>query len=116
MMIIPNSKKGETDTKILLSIFFFMAFLGFLVVYANLPSGFQFVNVFDFTWFIGGAVTIGGTCVIATGLPCAGALAIFSIATFWNYIIVQVSWVELLIFTPIVAIIMIIMIRIARGQ
>lgn len=102
-----------TETGILLTIFIFFAVLGFISALA--PPDFQVMSPFDFVWFTGGIIGVSSACVIMSGIPCAGALAIWGILTVWQYVIVNVSWLKLLIFTPIVAIIIYIVSKLARG-
>lgn len=77
----------------------FMALLAFLS--PMMPPALQFATPFDIVWFSGSIIGISGACVIATGLPCAAALAIFGLVTVWQYLVVSVAWVKLLVFTPI---------------
>jgi hypothetical protein len=101
------------EVKVLMTILFFLSFLGFMAVF--LPPEFQIMNAFDFLWFGGGIVGVAGACVVLTGLPCAVALVIFGAVSLFTYVIVLVSWIKLLIFTPVVIIVVYLVSRLARG-
>jgi hypothetical protein len=92
----------------------FMALTGFLST--MMPPALQFATPFDLVWFTGSIIGISGACVIATGLPCAVALAVFGLASIWQYLIVSVAWVKLLIFTPIMVGFIWEISRMARGH
>jgi len=105
--------KGEMEAKILMTILFFLAILGFFT--AILPPELQVIKPFDFVWFGGGIIAVAGACVIATGVPCAAALGIFGVASLLKYIVVSNSWLNLVIFMPITIIIVYIVSKLARG-
>lgn len=102
-----------TETKFILAFMVFLSFLGFMSLY--LPEELQFIEPFDFIWFSGGIIGIGGACVITSGVPCAIALAIFGIGTVWQYIIVSQEWLTLLLFTPLVVTLIYLMTKLGRG-
>lgn len=102
-----------SETKFILGFMVFLAFLGFIVAY--LPEGMQFIDLFDFVWFGGGMIGISGACVIVSGVPCAIALAVFGILTIWQYVIVSVDWIALLVFTPLVVTLIYLMSKLGRG-
>lgn len=97
----------------LVSILFFLAVLGFFSTIA--PSEFKVLEPFDFAWLGGSFIGIAGTCAIATGLPCAGALAVVGIVSLWKYFIVNVEWFKTIVITPILVILIYLAVRIARG-
>jgi hypothetical protein len=101
-----------TDTKILMGIMFFIAFILFITVgiQSTNPS-FQMMNVFDFGIFVAEIVAVSGTCVIATGLPCAGAMAFFGFTTFFMFSN-TLFWV---IMTPLTVVVAFIIAKLARG-
>ena len=92
---------------------FFLAFLGLMMLIV--PPEYRFMNIFDFAWLTGGILGVGGACAIATGIPCAAALAVFGIVGFFNYMVINVNWIKILIFTPIALIMIYLITRIARG-
>lgn len=100
------------ETTILLTILFFFAFLGAMVVFA--PPEWQPINAFDLVWFAGGILTVAGTCAIVTGIPCAGALAIFGIISLLQYVIINQQYLKML-FLPLVVIVVYIVSRLAKG-
>lgn len=93
----------------------FMAFLTFIMSLPGFPSQYKFVNAFDFIWLTGGIIGVAGACAISTGIPCAGALAVWGFLGVFNYIIVSVEWVKLLVFTPIAVTLIFIIARLGRG-
>jgi hypothetical protein len=101
------------ETKILMTIMFFMSVLGFMSIY--LPVSMQVLSPFDFVWFGGGIVGVAGACAVATGLLCAPALVIFGVVSMFAYIVILVSWIKLLIFMPIVVVVVYLASRLARG-
>lgn len=105
--------KGITETSFIISIGFFFGFLAFMMTIV--PAEYQFINSFDFAYFGGSIIAIAGTCVVATGLPCAAALGIWGFVSIFEYIIVSGDWLKLLIFTPIVFSIIYVISRLARG-
>jgi hypothetical protein len=101
-----------SDTKILFGIMFFIAFIIFITVgiQSTNPS-FQIMNVFDFGLFVAEIVGVAGVCVIATGLPCAGAMAFFGFTTFFAFS----STAFWIIFTPLTVVVAFIIARLGRG-
>jgi hypothetical protein len=100
------------ETKILMYILFFLAFVGF--INTIMPKEYQFLNAFDMVWFSGGIVGVAGSCAVATGLICAAALAIFGLTSMLAYIVFSLGWIKLLMM-PVVVIIAYIVMRLARG-
>lgn len=93
-----------------------MAFFGFLAFMNTiLPPEMQFVNTFDFIFFGGSIIAIAGACVVITGVTCAVALGAFGVLSFFNYIVVDVNWLKLIIFMPIVITMIYILSQLARG-
>jgi len=97
----------------LVSILFFLAILGFFATIA--PAEYKILEPFDFFWLAGSFIGIAGTCAIATGLPCAGALAIVGVTTFLKYLVVGVEWFKSIVIIPIMVILIYLAVRIARG-
>jgi hypothetical protein len=102
-----------SETKVILTIMFFFAFLGFMS--AILPPPLRILSPFDFLWFGGGIIGVGAACGIVTGLGCTVALGIFGVVSLVAYLVVFVSWIKLLIFMPITIIIVYLISRLARG-
>jgi hypothetical protein len=101
------------EAKLLLSIMVLIGFLAFMM--SIVPPELQFINIFDFTWFIGGLLAVTGACVLATGIPCAGAIVIFGATSIYTYVILYNSVVKLIIFLPIMVTLVYITMRLARG-
>lgn len=101
------------EVKFILMFAGILAFLTFLNTI--LPSQYKIIDTFDFIWFTGGIITVAGTCVIVSGIPCALTLAVFGIVSVWNFIIIQQSWIQLLIFTPLVVTLIYIIAKLGRG-
>ena len=101
------------EVEIFTTIAFFIAFLSFMSLIS--PPEYRVIDTFDFVWFAGGLIGVASACVIATGIPCAGALAIFGIVSIWQYLIVNFEWLKLLIFFPLVIVIIYIVSRLGRG-
>jgi len=104
--------KGITTVRFLLTFMIFLAFLGFI---STLPGAPRILEPFDFVWFVGGMLGVAGACAVATGVPCAGAIAIFGLVSIYKYVIVRVEWIKLLIFTPLLVVLIYIVLRLARG-
>jgi hypothetical protein len=100
----------STEVEVLLFVLMVLSFLG-LIQYLGAP---QIISPFDFFWLAGGMVTVTGACVISTGIPCAGALAIFGIASFTKYLL----WGDvytMAIFVPLFVVLIYIILRLGRG-
>lgn len=102
-----------TETKLFVTLFVFLGFLAFFSAIA--PQDYRFVSLIDLGWLMVSFVGVAGSCAVATGLPCAGALAVFSFINLFQYIVVTNDIIKTLLFTPIVMAIMYLAIRIARG-
>lgn len=102
------------DVKFIFGVVAMLAFFAYLNTL--LPAEYQFINTFDFAWLGGGIVGIAGTCVIATGLPCAVALGVFGFVSVWAYVIVSNEIIKLLVFTPILITVIYIVSKMARGN
>jgi hypothetical protein len=103
------------EWKFILAYSIFLVAIMFIQSLPDFPPDLKLISPFDFVWFTGGIIGVAGACVIATGLPCAGALAIWGITTVWNYLIVSIEWVKLLIFTPLVVTLIYIISKLGRG-
>ena len=102
-----------SEMKYLFGVATFFAFLGFINFY--LPTYMQFFNAFDFAWFGAGILGVSGACVIASGIPCAGAIAIFGFGTIFNFIVVSEQWLTVLIFTPLAITLIYLIVKLGRG-
>jgi len=102
-----------TVESIFLSIVIFLAFITFISQIT--PPEYKIMNPFDFVWLTGGIVAVAGACVIWSGLPCAGALAVFTLGSVLNYLLLQSSVVKLLVFTPLSVLLIYVVSRLARG-
>jgi len=103
----------KSETQIFLTLFAFLSFLSFFSEIA--PKEYRFITLIDMLWLIGSFIGVAGACAVATGLPCAGALAVFSFLNIFQYIVVTNDVIKTLLFTPIVILMMYYAIRIARG-
>jgi ABC-type uncharacterized transport system permease subunit len=103
------------EAQILMTIMFFMAFLGFMSTI--MPPPFRILSPFDFLWFGGGMVGVAGACnlVPIIGVPCTIALAIFTVVSILLYVVIFVSWIKALIFIPLVMVMVYLVSRLARG-
>jgi hypothetical protein len=104
-----------TETQIILTLMAFLAFLTFISNLPDTPNEYKIITPFDFAWFTGGVLGVAGACSIWTGLPCAAALAVFGIVSFFNYLVVAYDVVKLLIFMPVIATLIYIVARLGRG-
>jgi hypothetical protein len=101
------------EWRFLLFVMMFFAFLGLLM--AMLPSNLRFFSPFDFAWFGGALLGVAGTCVIATGIPCAVALTVFGFVSFLMYVVVSFSIFKIVIFVPLIIVLIYIVARLGRG-
>jgi hypothetical protein len=105
--------KGQTDTRFII---FCAAFVGILIwmgaqIVETNPE-YQVLPAFDAVVMGGTFLGIAGTCVIATGLPCAGAIVITGLGGFF---LVQNTVVFSLIFLPLALGLVYVVARLARG-
>ena len=107
--------KGTTEVRFILTLMVFLGFLTFMVSYSDIPEELKFIEPFDFVWWVGGIIGVAGACVVWTGLPCAGAIAIWGIGTVYKYVVVNLEWLKLLVFTPLVVTMIYIIMKLARG-
>lgn len=103
--------KGEVNW--IFGLLVFLSFLGVMSLFV--PEGMKVMNLFDFAWLGTGIIGVAGACAIATGIPCAAALAIFGVATLLEYIVVSNSIIKVLIFLPIIVTLIYIVSRLGRG-
>ena len=94
---------------------FILAFFSALI-YLGLPEDLQLLNSVDLTIFSTEIVTVAGTCVIATGLPCAGIMIFWSFVNFYTFLIVSNELVKILIITPILLGVIYVIAELARGK
>jgi len=99
-----------SEISFLIFILMSLSFLGLI----QLLGGPKIIEPFDFIWLSGGILGVAGACTIATGIPCAGALAIFGIASFTKYLFFGDAF-TMAIFIPIFVILIYIVSRLARG-
>jgi hypothetical protein len=106
--------KGQgSETPFMLSLMVIVVFLAFFTtqIAPRYPE-FSVLTGFDAIALIGGIVLIAGTCVVATGLPCAGALLLVNGVVFFS---VGNTLVALLIFTPLTITLSYVLSRLGRG-
>lgn len=99
-------------------ILFFISILvisAFLTSQPDYPEELKFISTFDYVWFTGSIVGIGGSCVIISGIPCAIALTVFGLVTVFKYIIISFEWIKLLLFVPLIVTMIYIMSKLGRG-
>lgn len=101
------------ETRIFITLFSFLGFLAFIS--SIVPQEYRFITLIDLGWLMASFIGVAGACAVATGLPCAGALAVFSFVSLFQYIVITNDIIKTLFFTPIVMLIMYFAIRIARG-
>jgi len=103
------------ETQVVLTLLAFLAFLTFISNLPDTPSEYKIISPFDFVWFAGGIIGVASSCSIWTGIPCAAALAVFGLVSFFNYLVVNYEVVKLLIFMPVVVTLIYIVARLGRG-
>jgi len=101
---------ANTEIAFLIFILMFLSFLG-LIQYLGGP---QVISPFDYFWLAGGIVGIAGTCVIATGIPCAASLIVFGLASFTKYLIFGDVY-TMAMFVPLFVVLIYVVSRLARG-
>jgi hypothetical protein len=101
------------EYKALAFIVAFIAFLGFMSTIA--PPEFVILKPFDFIWFAGSFIGLTTVCVVATGIPCAGGIVVFGMVSLYQYFIVSVDMIKLLVFTPLLVVLIYIAMRLAKG-
>lgn len=117
MLVKPHQEesksKGQAETPFVLSLVVILAFISFMsvLIVARYPQ-FAILSSFDMGFFTANIIIVAGTCVIATGLPCAAALAFFS---FTQFFIVQNTVLYSLVFVPLTVTIAYVMARLGRG-
>lgn len=106
--------KGQTDAPFIFGLMVFIAFLIFLTTQIQTwyPQ-YQTIGAFDMVFFGGQFIAVAGTCAIATGIACAGALVFFSVLSFF---FVQNTILNTLIFIPISVTVAFIISKLARGS
>jgi hypothetical protein len=106
---------GDHDLAIVSNIIIFLSSLSFINFI--LPVAWQFVTIQSLAWFTGGTILVAGACVIITGGACIAALVGYSLVTLAiTYFTTTFTWVSTLIFTPLSAILIIFIAKLARGQ
>lgn len=78
---------------------------------------FTFITIESLGWFSGATIAVAGVCVVATGIPCAAAIAIYTAVTFLTtYFSSVFSWITTLILTPISIILVLYIAKVARAH
>lgn len=103
------------ELEYLLAFAFVLAFFGALI-YLGIPEDLQLLDTFDLGILIVEITGIAGTCVIATGIPCAVAFVVASIYNIFNAVIVNQNFVQLFIMLPLSIGISYILSKLARGN
>jgi|YelNatPaOPRAMG01_1025707.scaffolds.fasta_scaffold19908_4 hypothetical protein len=107
---------GSTnETQVILTLLAFLAFLTFISNLPDTPPEYKIISPFDFVWFTGGIIGVAASCSVWTGIPCAAALAVFGLVSFFNYLVVNYEVVKLLIFMPVIATLIYVVARLGRG-
>jgi len=101
------------ETKIFMTIMFFLAIAGFISTL--MPAELRLISPFNFVLLGGSFVGIAGSCAIATGLVCAGALVVVGILNLFAMFVTNIGWVGAVIFVPLTMVIMYLAVRVARG-
>lgn len=108
-----------SDVKFILVMCLFYAFLVFLFNFTDIPNEYKFLSAWDYIWFAGGMVSIAGACVVAPSLTgaigCPVALAIYTIATVFQYLIITNEVIKFLFFIPLIVTFIFIISKLARG-
>lgn len=107
--------KGTTDVRFILTLMVFFGYLSFLMTFTDIPQELRFVEPFDFVWWVGGIIGVTGACVVWSGVPCAGAIAVWGIGTVYKYVVVNLDWLKLLVFTPLIVTMIYVVMKLARG-
>jgi hypothetical protein len=92
-----------------------MAFFSALII-LGLPEEYQLIDSFDLTLLTGELIAISGTCILATGIPCAIVFIATSVLNVFTFLIVNNDLISLLVFTPITVVITYLMSKLARGN
>jgi len=104
--------RGTTPIRFLLTLMVFLGFLGYISTLEGAP---KIIEPFDFAWFVGGMIAVTSACVVWSGVPCAGAIAVYGLATMFQYIFVYQDWLKTLIFTPLIVTLIYLILRLGRG-
>lgn len=102
-----------SDTSLMVSIIIFISVAFFLNTI--LPPEYQFMNSYNIALLSAETAAIVGTCVVATGLPCAGAIGAVTVANFLIAFYTTISWLNMLILTPLMFTVSWLLYRLARG-
>jgi hypothetical protein len=102
-----------TEISALAGIFFLLAYLGFMSTIT--PAQYNIFGPFDFAFLGGSIVGVSGACAIVTGIPCAGALVVFGVVSFLNFIVFNHAILKELLIVPLVVLITYLMARLAKG-
>lgn len=99
---------------------FIYSFVMLLTIFAALillgmPAAYSFISSLDLGIMTTEVVGVSAACVVATGLPCAAALAIFGIANVFTYIVVASDIIKFVIFTPLTIVFIYIIAKLGRG-
>lgn len=86
------------------------------LIYIGIPEDLQLLNDVDLTIFSTEIVTVAGTCVVATGIPCAAIMIFWSILNIYTFLVISSELAKLLIITPILLTVIYIISELARGK
>lgn len=103
------------DYNLIMAFAFVLAFFSALI-YLGLPEELWLLNDTDLTLFATEIITVAGTCVISTGLPCAGVMIFWGIANIYTFLIVNTELIKILIITPILITVLFVIAKLARGS
>ena len=108
-----QNKKGQGETSFILTLMIFLAVSVFLAtqIAPQFPE-FSIVTPLDFIIFTSSFIGIAGTCALVSGIPCAGALIVFNVLTFF---IAGNPLISTLIFIPLTVTLAYVISRLSRG-
>ena len=103
-----------TELKLVL---FFAGFISFvaLLLALGMPEEYAPINKLDLTIFGGSVIGVASACVVITGVPCAVALAVFGVITFFENVVFASTFLQTLIFIPVSIGIIYVMSKLGRG-
>lgn len=108
-----RKSKGQAETPFVFGILIFFTFLAFMTVLIQSSNPeFELMSTFDAAFLGGSLIGVAGTCVVATGLPCAGALIFFSVLQF---VVSSNAILSALLFIPLSSTLAYVIARLARG-
>jgi hypothetical protein len=105
----------STELGLLVFIISFFGVYTFLSTLPNFPSQMKFLSIESMGVFTLGIPAIAGTCVVATGIPCAVALGVYAFANLIIAFFSPNTLISLLIITPSTIGIIYIISKLGRG-